>query len=63
VNMASSTVTLNGNTLILNVAMTFSPGYGGAKNIYLWAADAGGANTGWQARGSWNVSAAPGTAP
>jgi hypothetical protein len=63
VNTANSTVAMNGNTLILNVATTFSPSYSGAKNIYLWAADAAGANTGWQVRGSWNVSTAPGTAP
>jgi hypothetical protein len=29
--------------------------YNGAKTVYLLATDAGGSNTGWQARGFWTV--------
>jgi uncharacterized protein (TIGR03437 family) len=54
-NVATSSVTLNGNTLTLNLAMTFQPAFAGAKNIYLYAADVSGPNTGWQQRGTWTV--------
>ena len=55
VNMAATTVTLNGNTLTLNLAMTFQPGYAGAKNVYMFAIDASGSNSGWQQMGTWTV--------
>ncbi len=54
INLASSTVTISGNTLTLNLAVTFRT-YSGAKNIYLYASTAGGSNSGWQTRGSWTV--------
>jgi hypothetical protein len=53
-NVATSSVTLNGNTLTLNLAMTFKPAYAGAKNIYMYTADAA-ANSGWQQLGAWTV--------
>jgi len=46
---------LNGTTLTLNLPMTFQAGYAGAKNIYLYAADASGANSGWQQLGTLTV--------
>ena len=45
----------NGNTLTLNLPMTFLAAYGGAKNIYLYAADFSGSNSGWQQLGTWTV--------
>ena len=54
VNGAGSSVSLAGSTLTLNVSLTFQPGFGGAKTVYLYAADAG-ANTGWVARGTWTA--------
>ena len=54
VNGAGSSVSLAGSTLTLNISLTFLPGFGGAKTVYLYAADAG-ANTGWVARGAWTV--------
>ncbi len=54
-NVAGTSVALNGNTLTLNLAMTFKPAYAGAKNIYLYAADLSGANSGWQQLGTWTV--------
>ena len=54
VNGAGSSVSLAGSTLTLNVSLTFRPGFGGAKTVYLYAADAG-ANTGWVARGTWTA--------
>ncbi|MBZ5580600.1 MAG: DUF11 domain-containing protein [Acidobacteriia bacterium] len=67
VNAGGATASTSGNTLTLNLPMTFTAAYGGTKSIYMYAADAGGANSGWQARGSWSVpvlaseSATPGT--
>jgi PQQ enzyme repeat len=55
VAVASSSVTLSGNTLTLNLAMTFEASYAGVKSIYLYAADVSGANSGWQQPGSWTV--------
>jgi hypothetical protein len=49
---------ISGNTLTLTLALTFSPGFSGAKTIYLYAADAN-SNTGWVARGSWTVTVPP----
>ena len=60
VNAATATVASSGNTLTLNVAMTFKPAYAGAKNIYLHAPwmyrepTAGGSN--W-APGLWRPAA------
>lgn len=51
----SSTVVASGTALTLNLAMTFASGFSGAKNIYMYAAGAGGANSGWQALGTWTV--------
>jgi hypothetical protein len=45
-----------GTTLTLDVALSFKPGFGGAKNVYLYAIDSTGANSGWQLRGAWSVS-------
>ena len=52
---ASSTVAGAGTTLTLNLALTFKSVFGGAKNVYLYAADVMGLNSGWQQRGTWTV--------
>ena len=54
-NVAATTATLSGNTLTLTLPMTFLPAYAGAKNIYLYAADISGSNSGWQQPGTWTV--------
>jgi imidazole glycerol phosphate synthase subunit HisF len=54
-NVAATSVVRNGNTLTLNLPMTFQPAYAGAKNIYLYAADVSGSNSGWQQLGTWTV--------
>jgi hypothetical protein len=52
--VVSSSVTLAGNTLTLNLAMTFKPAFTGSKNIYMYAfADT--AVSGWHDRGDWTV--------
>jgi len=41
-NGNGSSVTPSGNSLTINVALTFTGAFGGAKNIYLNAQDSGG---------------------
>lgn len=53
-NGAASSVTLSGNSLSITVALAFLPGFAGNQTAYLYAADSG-ANTGWVAKGVWNV--------
>ena len=52
--VGGSHVALAGNTLTVNLAMTFKASYAGAKNVYIYGA-AGGAASGWQDRGDWTV--------
>jgi hypothetical protein len=55
VNLAGTTVTPNGNTLTLNLAMAFKPAFDGAKNVYMYDSDMSGSNSGWQQEGTWTV--------
>jgi hypothetical protein len=55
VNMAATSVTVNGNNLTLNLAMTFQAGFAGSKTVYMYAADTSGSNSGWQQPGAWTV--------
>jgi hypothetical protein len=54
----STTATLSGNTLTVNLAVTFGSGFNGAKNIDMYTENSSGANTGWQTRGAYTVAAA-----
>jgi hypothetical protein len=60
-NGTGSSVTGSGNTLTMALNMTFSSGFTGTKNVYMYTADSGGMNSGWQTRGTWTVSV--GSAP
>jgi hypothetical protein len=51
----------SGNTVTLTLAMSFSSQYVGAKNIYMYAANGAGVNSGWQTRGAWTVSSVSST--
>jgi hypothetical protein len=53
VNAATSSVTFAGNTLTVNVSLTFAAGYAGPMNVFGYATTAGGLNTGWQHLGTW----------
>jgi hypothetical protein len=53
--LGSTTAVSSGNALTLNLAMTFAPAFAGAKDVYLYGANAAGLNSGWQARGIWTV--------
>jgi hypothetical protein len=50
---AGTSVSTSGNTLTLNVALTFTPAFTGLKNIYVYAAGNNGTNTGWVSEGTW----------
>jgi hypothetical protein len=56
VNSAASSVTASGTTLTLNLAVTFSKAFAGAKNVYMEVYD-GAADSGWQQRGAWTIPA------
>jgi hypothetical protein len=56
VSLAQSSVSVNGTTLTLNLAVTFKPAFAGTKNIYMYGTNAGNVNSGWQTRGSWTIS-------
>jgi hypothetical protein len=51
-----SSVALAGNTLTVNLAMTFKASFAGVKNIYMYGA-VDGVASGWQDRGDWTVPA------
>jgi hypothetical protein len=60
-NVATATVVLSGDSLTLNVTVTFKPAFAGGKNVYLHAVDVSGSNSGWQQLGGWTVSSGAGT--
>ncbi len=55
---AGGAVSAAGNNLTVPVALTFAPGFTGAKNVYGLAQNYSGANGGWQTLGTWTPSAA-----
>jgi hypothetical protein len=52
---AALSVTASGNTLKLQLPMTFQPTFAGAKNFYVSASDAGNLSSGWVVAGTWTV--------
>lgn len=52
---ASSAASGSGTNLTLDVAVTFKSTFGGTKNVYLYAEDAMGLDSGWAQRGTWTV--------
>jgi hypothetical protein len=59
-NVASSAISGNGNTLTVTVPITFTQAFAGNKNVYMWASTVAGVNTGYQQRGTWTVARAAG---
>ena len=55
INAAGSSVTASGNTLTLNLAITFSSSFTGNRVFYLAARNNSTGNSGWQAVGSVTV--------
>jgi len=54
VNAAASSVSRSGTTLTINLALTFSPSFDGAKNVYMYAQNAT-LGSGWVQNGTWTV--------
>ncbi len=53
-NAANSTVIVSATQVLITLDLTFNSTFFGAKNIYLYAAEAG-ANSGWTTVGLWTV--------
>ena len=56
INVSAASVTVSGTNLTLNLPVTFTAAYAGAKNTYMYAAGSS-ADSGWQTLGSWTVPA------
>jgi hypothetical protein len=54
VNAGASSVSTSGNTLTLNLAISFAAGFAGAKNVYMEVQNAT-QDSGWSAYGTWTV--------
>jgi hypothetical protein len=52
-NSGASSISVSGNNLTLALALTFNPGFNGAKNIYMVAGNNSGLSSGWQTKGVW----------
>jgi FG-GAP-like repeat len=52
-NAASSSVTMAGNNLTLNVALSFTGTFVDSRNVYLYAGGFSGQNSGWVKEGAW----------
>lgn len=56
-NVASSTVSMAGNTVSIAIPFTFKPGFTGMKNIYMKATNSSGASTYWTQVGTRDLTA------
>jgi aryl-phospho-beta-D-glucosidase BglC (GH1 family) len=54
-NPASSSAAISGNSITVNVALSFSGGFAGAKSMWLVVNDASGPTSGFQSLGWWTV--------
>ena len=59
VDAGASRVVMAGNSLTLNIAVTFNSSWTGPKNNYMWVEDRGSASAGWTQMGTWTVGPAP----
>ena len=55
VNSELSSFSGAGTTLTVDLALSFKAAFAGAKNVYMYAADTMGLNSGWQQKGTWNT--------
>jgi hypothetical protein len=53
--LGAGSTTPSGNNLTLNLTITFTTAFAGAKNVYMQAVDAASASSGWQTLGAWTV--------
>ena len=56
VNIANSSMSGSGNDLYVNLAITFTSAFGGARNSYMYVTDHAWQVSGWQQVGTWIVS-------
>ncbi|PWU05637.1 MAG: hypothetical protein C5B51_14045, partial [Terriglobia bacterium] len=54
---ASAFISATGNTLTINIPLSFSFAFNGTKNLYVLATDNASQNSGWVQTGSWTVPA------
>jgi hypothetical protein len=54
VNGGISSVSMSGNTLMVNLALSFKPAFAGAKNVYIEAQNPT-LDSGWVLRGTWTA--------
>jgi beta-propeller repeat-containing protein len=54
VNAGASSVALSGNTLTLNLALSFTPAFAGTQNVYMYVQNAT-LGSGWAQNGTWTV--------
>jgi hypothetical protein len=45
----------SGNNLTVTVSVSFKKGFAGTKTVYMYTSDSAGQNSGYQARGTWNI--------
>lgn len=55
VDVANSSVSLSGNTVIVNLALRFKPVFRGSLNVYLQSRSRSGLASTWQSQGTWIV--------
>ncbi|MEZ5351932.1 MAG: hypothetical protein R2762_04795 [Bryobacteraceae bacterium] len=60
---SGSSASMSGNRLTLLLNMSFAAGFGGNKVVYQAARDKAANNSGWVAKGVWNIPGAPATSP
>jgi len=58
-NGGASSVSLAGSVLSLNLSITFTSGFLGARNTYMQATNPFGSTSGWQQVGTWTVVTGP----
>jgi hypothetical protein len=63
IDAARSSASGLGNTLVVNVALTFTSAFTGEKKAFALAADAGGLGSGWSMVGTWKPQAVVNQAP
>lgn len=56
INLATTVAALNGNTLTVQLPVSFAAAFAGPKNVYLFA-NGSATNSGWQTRGAWTATA------
>jgi hypothetical protein len=62
IHAAGSSATASGNTITLNLNVSFKTPFAGTRILYMAARDNAGNNSGWHAKAVWNVTGGPVTA-